>query len=123
MASAFFALAFAVLGASALYFLLGRVHEPGDLGDGILAFLDVAPSLAVLAFVVCFSMLVNWHHKISWGTPTFAFLLGGILVWVWPLDFGGGSYVWYIPGTIAWLVSCWLLRRNVKSNHQHVLQA
>jgi hypothetical protein len=108
MASVLFALALATIGAYTFDLLLGKIHGPGDLGDAMLAFFDVAPSIAVLAFVVCFSFLVNWHHKTSWRTPTFAFLLVGILVWVWPFDFGGGSYVWYIPGTPAWLVSCWL---------------
>lgn len=123
VASAVAALTLAVLGEVALVFLLGKIHGPGDLGDAMLAFFCAAPSIAVLAFVSCFSILVNWHHATSWRTPTFAFVLGAILVWVWPLDFGGIGFTWYLPGTIAWLASCWLLHRKSISHSEHVLQA
>jgi len=113
----------AALAAVMLVFLLGKFHRPGDLGDATLAFFFVAPSIAVLAFVSCFSILVNWHHAASWRTPTFAFVLGAILVWVWPLDFGGIGFAWYMPGTVAWLVSCWLLRRKVSAHSDHVIEA
>jgi hypothetical protein len=117
------ALTLSVLGEVTLVFLLGKIHGPGDLGDAMLAFFGAAPSIAVLAFVSCFSILVNWHHATSWRTPTFAFVLGAILVWVWPLDFGGFGIAWYMPGTVGWLVSCWLLRRKVSAHSDHVLQA
>lgn len=117
------ALALAVLGEVTLVFLLGKIHGPGDLGDAMLAFFCVAPSIAVLAFVACFSILVNWHHATSWRTPTFAFVLGAILVWVWPLDFGGVGFVWYLPGTTAWLISCWFLHRTLIPHSKNVLQA
>ncbi|MGA2979982.1 MAG: hypothetical protein ABSD76_10355 [Terriglobales bacterium] len=123
LASGVVALTLAALGAVTLDFLLGKVHGPGDLGDAILVVFFVAPSIAVLAFVSCFSILVNWHHATSWRTPTFAFVLGAILVWVWPLDFGGVGIAWYMLGTIAWLVSCWLLHRKSTSHSEHVLQA
>jgi hypothetical protein len=126
VASAVAALTLAILGEVTLVFLLGKIHGPGDLGDAMLAFFGAAPSIAVLAFVSCFSILVNWHHVTSWRTPTFAFVLGAILVWVWPLDFGGTPLVnwpWYIPGTVAWLVSCWFLRRKLSAHSEHVLEA
>src|ERR1035441_1744915 len=123
VASAVAALTLAVLGEVTLVFLLGKIHGPGDLGDAMLAFFCAAPSIAVLAFVSCSSILVNWHHATSWRTPTFAFVLGAILVWVWPLDFGGIGFIWYLPGIIAWLGSCWLLHRKSISHSEHVLQA
>jgi hypothetical protein len=116
-------LAFGLVSAYTLNFFLGKIHGPGGLGDAILAFFVVAPSIAVLAFVFSFSVLVNWHHATSWRTPTFAFLLGGVVVWVWPFDFGGSGFISYMPGTTAWLVSGWLLRRKVNSHPQHVIQA
>jgi hypothetical protein len=125
LVSAVAALTLAVLGEATLVFLLGKIHGPGDLGDAMLAFFCAAPSIAVLVFVSCFSILVNWHHATSWRTPTFAFILGAILVWVWPLDFGGAGFAWYVPGAVAWLVSCWLFhRRPTPTPHtNHVLQA
>jgi hypothetical protein len=123
LVSAVAALTLAVLGEATLVFLLGKIHGPGDLGDAMLAFFCAAPSIAVLAFVSCFSILVNWHHATSWRTPTFAFVLGAILVWVWPLDFGGAGFAWYIPGIFAWLVSCWFLHRKSISHSEHVFQA
>ena len=122
-ASAVVALTLAVLGAVTLVFLLGRFNGPGDLGDAILAWFRAAPSISVLAFVPCFSILINWHHATSWRTPTFAFALSAILVWVWARDFGGIGLVWYLPGAIAWLVSCWLLRRKLNAHSEHVIEA
>jgi hypothetical protein len=122
VAAAAAALTLAVLGAVTLVFLLGRIHGPGDLGDAMLAFFGAAPSIAVLAFVSCFSILVNWHHATSWRTPTFAFVPGALLVWVWPLDFGGFGFAWYMPGAAVWLVSCWLLHRKVSAHSDHVHQ-
>jgi hypothetical protein len=123
IASAVVALTLAALGAASLVFLLGKFHRPGDLGDGILAVFFAAPSIAVLAFVFCFSILINWHHATSWRAPTFAFALGAILVWVWARDFGGIGFAWYVPGTIAWLVSCWFLRRKLNTYSKHVIEA
>jgi hypothetical protein len=123
LASGVVALTLAALGAATLYFLLGRFHRTDDLDDAILAVFFLAPSIAVLAFVSCFSILVNWHHATSWRTPTFAFVLGAILVWIWPLDFGGSGLAWYMPGAVAWLVSCWLLHRRPTAHTNHVLQA
>jgi hypothetical protein len=123
LVSAVAALTLAVLGGATLVFLLGKIHEPGDLGDAMLAFFCAAPSIAVLAFVSCFSILVNWHHDPSWRAPTFAFALSAVLVWVWAHDFGGIGFAWYVPGTIAWLVSCWLLRRKLSSPSEHVIEA
>jgi len=123
LASGVVALTLAALGAATLDFLLGKFHRPGDLGDAILAFFFVAPSIAVLAFVSCFSVLINWHRATSWRAPTFAFVLGAILVWVWARNFGGIGFALYVPGTIAWLVSCWLLRRKLSSQSEHVIEA
>ncbi len=124
LVSAVAALAFAILGAALLDSLLEKLlHRPSDLGLALLVWLCAAPSIAVLAFVCCFSILVHWHHSASWRVPTFAFALSAILIWVWPLDFGGAGFAWYMPGTAAWLVSCWLLRRKVSTHSGHVIEA
>jgi hypothetical protein len=123
LASAVVALTVADLGAFAPAFLLGKFHPPGDLGDVIDAFFFAAPSIAVFAFVFCFSILVKWHHATSWRAPTFAFASGAILVWLWAHDFGGMAPAWNIPGTIAWLLSCWLLHRNARAHPPHVIEA
>jgi|SRR5271166_904147 len=122
LASAVAAVTLAALGTAALVFLLGRFVRSDDLDNAIFGFFFVAPSIVVLAFVFSFSILVNWHHETSWRTPTFAFVLGAILVWVWPLGFGGIGFAWYLPGAIAWLTSCWFLQRRSISHSKHVLQ-
>jgi hypothetical protein len=120
--SAFMALTLAVLGAEPLDFLVGKLlHRPSDLGVALLVWFCAAPSIAVLGFVFCFSILINWHHAASWRAPTFAFALGSILLWLWAHDWIGSA--WYIPGTIAWLISCWFLRRRSISHSKHVLEA
>jgi hypothetical protein len=121
LTSAVVALVLAVLGAVTLNLLFDRFHRLGDLGDAILVAFFAAPSIAVLAFVFCFSMLINWHHPTSWRPPTFAFALGSILLWLWSHDWIGP--VWYVPGTVAWLVSGWLLRRKVNVHSEHVIEA
>ena len=115
----------ATLGAVGKLFLMEKFNQPGadDLGVVILRLLFATPGLAILGFVSCFSILVNWHLPASWRTPTFAFALGSLLVWVWARDFGGIGYLPFIPGAIAWLISCWFLRRNSRSPSEHVLQA
>ena len=123
LASAVVALPLAALGAATRLFLLGKFHGPGDLGDGILVAFLAAPSIAVLGFVSCFSILINWHHATSWRTPTFAFAFGAILVWVWAHDFGGIGFAWYVPGTFAWLLSCWFLHKNASAHSEHVIEA
>jgi len=123
LVSALGALALAALGAVALNSLLEKLHGPGDLGDAVLAFFFAAPSVSVPAFVSCFSILINWHHATSWRAPTVAFALGASLVWVWARDFGGIGFAWYVPGTVAWLLSCWSLQRNVSTHTEHVIEA
>lgn len=124
LVSAVAALALAVLGEALLDSLLEKLlHRPSDLGLALLVWFCAAPSIAILGFVFCFSILVNWHHAASWLAPTFAFALSAILVWVWARDFGGIGFAWYVPGTIAWLVSCWFLHRKSISHSDHVLQA
>ena len=121
--SAIMALALAVLGAVVVDSGLDGLRGSADLGHSFLAFFYAAPGIGLLAFVFCFSVFINWHHATSWLTPTFAFALGTILVWLWARDFGGIGFAWYLPGTIAWLVSCWLLYRKSIPHSEHVLQA
>jgi hypothetical protein len=122
--SAVGALGLAVLSAFTLTWVLEIVpHHSDGLDDAINAFFFVAPGIALGGFVSCFSILINWHHATSWRTPTFALVLGAILIWVWAHDFGGIGFAWCMPGTIAWLVSCWLLHRKSIPYTDHVLQA
>jgi len=123
LTSAVMALTIAGLGAYALVFILGKLHGPGGLDDGILAFFFAAPGIAILAFVISFSILINCHRAATWPTPTFAFVLGAILVWVWARGFGGIGFAWYAPATVAWLLSCWLLHRNPNARPKHVIEA
>jgi hypothetical protein len=120
LASTVVALALAVVGVVAVGFLLEGLRGRADLGDALFAFFYAGPAIAFLGFVSCFSFLINWHHATSWRAPTFAFALGAILLWAW--DFGGSGIAWYVPGTIAWLVSCWLLHRNVGAHSEHVIE-
>jgi hypothetical protein len=121
--SAIAALALAVLGAVAVDSLLDEFRGSADLGHSFLAFFYAGPAIAVLGFVACFSILIKWHHATSWRTPTLAFALGATSLWVWAHSFGGIGFGWYLPGMIAWLLSCWLLHRKSSSSFHHVLQA
>jgi hypothetical protein len=101
LASAVVALALAFLGAVAVDFLFDEFRGRADLGDTFLAVFYAGPAIALLGFVSCFSVLMNWHHATSWRAPTFAFALGAILLWVWGRDFDGIGFAWYLPGTIG----------------------
>jgi hypothetical protein len=124
LASVVVAFAFALVGAYTLNFLLGKLFQNQDaLGYAITAFFLAAPGLALLAFVFCFSVFINWHHATSWLTPTFSLALGSTLVWLWARDFGGIGFAWYVPGTITWLASCWFLHRKSISQSEDAVQA
>ncbi len=124
LASAVVAATLAVLGAEPLDLLLEKLfRRPGDLGLGLLVWFCAVPSIAVLSFVFCFSVLINWYHPTSWRAPTFAFALGATSIWLWGRDFGGVGFGWYIPGIIAWLVSCWLVHRSASTHLKHVIEA
>jgi hypothetical protein len=92
----------AALGAATFALLLGRLHHTDDLDNAIFAFFFVAPGIAILGFVSCFAVLMNWHRPISWRVPTFAFALGMPLVWAWGHDWLGIVH----PGNrcLAWSV-------------------
>jgi hypothetical protein len=125
LTSAVAAVALATLGTFAKLFFLEKFHRPGagDLGETILLVFFVTPSIAILGFVICFSILVSWHHSTSWRSPTFAFALGAVLVWVWAHDFGGIGIAPFVPGAVAWLATCWFLRRRSGAHSDRVLQA
>jgi hypothetical protein len=124
LASGVLSLALAVLVTIPLDFVVEKLlHRESELGISLLVWFCAAPSLAVLVFVSCFSILINWHHATTWRTPTFAWALGTILLWLWARDFGGVGLAWYAPGIIAWIVCCLLLRRKGISSTGHVLQA
>jgi hypothetical protein len=122
LASVIAASALALVGAFTLNFILGKLLQNRDaLGYAITAFFLFAPGIALLAFVSSFSVFVNWHHAASWQAPTFTFATGAVLVWLWARNFGGVGLVWYMPGTIAWLASCWLLRKKGDPIPEHVV--
>lgn len=121
--SAIMALALAILGAVAVDSFLDEFRGRADLGHSFLAFFHAGPAIALLGFVLSFSILINWYHATSWRTPTFAFGLGAALLWLWSHEFGGIGLAWYMPGVVAWLVSCWLLHKGAGAHPQHVLQA
>lgn len=123
LVSALVALALAVFGGIVVDSFLDWLRGSADLGHSFLAFFYAAPGIGLLAFVLCFSVFINWHHATSWLTPTFAFALGTILVWLWARDFGGVGFLWYLPGTAAWLISCCFLYRRSIFHPKHVLQA
>lgn len=123
LASAVAAVTLAFLGVMAVDSLLDAFHGRADLGDTFLAVFHAGPAIALLSFVICFSILVNWHHPASWRAPTFAFALSAISVWLLSHDFGGIGFAWYIPGAIAWFISCWLFHRNASAHHKHVIEA
>ena len=119
--AALFALILAVVGAIAADTLLDAIHGRADLADAFLAFFYVGPSIAVLSFVALFSALANWYLRTSWRAPTFAFLIGASLLWVWLRDFGGIRIAPFLPGAIAWLTSCFLLHRRPAPLFAHAL--
>jgi hypothetical protein len=123
--SAVIALMLATLVVIGKLFLLQTLdgQGAGDLGVAILLVFFATPATAILGFVLCFSILINWHHSASWRVPTFAFVLSSISVWAWARDFGGIGILPFIPGAIAGLISCWLLRRSSGSPSDHVLEA
>ncbi len=123
LASAAMALVLAALGVVVVRSLLDGLNGRDDLDNTFLALFYWGPAIALLVFVFCFSILANWHHATSWRVPTFALALGAISVWAWARDFGGIGFAWYIPGTIAWLLSCWFLHWNTSAHPEHVIEA
>jgi hypothetical protein len=124
LASAVAALICALFAAYSLNFLLGKVFQNQDaLGYAITSFFLAAPGLAILAFVFCFSVAINWHHPTSWRSPTLAFALGAMLVWTWARGFGGIGFLWYLPGAVSWAASCWILHRKSNSHSDHIIEA
>jgi hypothetical protein len=123
LASAVAALALAVLGVVVMSYLLDRFNRRDDLDNAFLAFFYAGPAIALLGFVSCFSILMRWHRATSWRAPTIAFAVGAILVWMWAHDFGGIGFAWYVPGAIAWLLSCWFLQRNTSAHPEHAIEA
>jgi O-antigen/teichoic acid export membrane protein len=118
LASCLVGLILAALGAATFAFLLGKLHHTDDLDNAIFAFFFVAPGIAILGFVSCFAVLMNWHRPISWRVPTFAFALGITLVWAWGHDWLGVAP--FIPGTVAWLGMCWVSNGKVNTRNEHV---
>jgi hypothetical protein len=122
LASAIGATTLAVLGVFTLGFLVGADGP----GAGVLIICAI-PNIAVPAFVVSFSVLVNLHHPTSWRTPTFAFAAAAILLWVWGhfgvRDIPFAAFVLLGTGAIACLACCWFLRRKLSNPFDHVLEA
>jgi len=121
LASSLVGLILAALGAATFAFLLGKLHHTDDLDNAIVSFFFVAPGIAILGFVSCFAVFMNWRRPISWGVPTFAFALGVTVAWVWGHDWLGVAP--FIPGTVTWLGLCWFSNRKVNTRNEHVVKA
>jgi hypothetical protein len=122
--SALVGLALAALGVFTLDLLLRKLGGVDGPGAGVLIICAI-PNIAIPAFVSCFSILLNWHHAISWRSPTFAFALGASLFWVWARF--GVTDILFAPvvlgtGAIACVFSCLFLRRKLTSS-DHVIEA
>lgn len=123
LASAVAAAALAALGVFTLVVLLQRFEGPDGPAAGVLLVVAML-NIAVPTFVSCFSALVHSHHVTVWQAPTFAFVLCVTLTFMWmpfaitfaPIVLGTGA--------VAWLGSCWFLRRRKLNAHsEHVIEA
>jgi ABC-type Fe3+-siderophore transport system permease subunit len=122
VASAVVASALGALGAFTLVFLLQRLQGPDGPMAAVLL-VCTALNIAIPAFVSCFSVAFNWHHSTSWRAPTFAFALCAILARIWfPFEIVFAPFV-LGTGAIAWLLSCWFLRRKLSADSEHVIKA
>lgn len=121
--SAIVALALATFGAIAVDSLLDEYRGRADLGNSFFAFFYAGPAIALVGFVSGFSVLTNWHRATSWRAPTIVFAAGAVSVWLWAHDFGGLGFAWYLPGAIAWLLSCWFLRKSTSARPEHAIEA
>ncbi len=113
------ALTIASFGAAALCLLLDKFYQPSDLDNAILAFFYVAPGIALLAFVLCFAVLIHWRSAATWWIHTFAFALGAISIWIW-------GHEWldiapFVPAAVAWSAVCWFAFKKTSPHSQHVL--
>ena len=108
------------LGAAAL----GLVLERGDVsgpGAGVLLICTVY-NLANPVFVLTLSFLVNCHDPTSWRTPTLAFAVCATLTWLWiPFPVALAPVV-LGTGAVAWIFSCWMLRRKGSSRSQDAIE-
>jgi hypothetical protein len=111
---------FAGLGVVVLNSALQRNDFSGPIAGALLV--CAVPMLLVPVFVQTLSLLVNWHHSTSWRAPTLAFALCAIptrilfpfSITIAPIILGRGA--------LAWLLTCWLLRREGSSQSQNVVQ-
>jgi hypothetical protein len=110
-------------GASAVFLthlLIEKFDGLMGLGGGVLVIL-LGLNTAVPVFIAALTLLVNWHHSTSSRTPTLAFA-----VCVCAIRALGSFDIQFAPfmlttGVIAWIVSCWLLRKRGKPVGEHVI--
>jgi hypothetical protein len=118
--------ALAILSGLIFLVLVSMSHVTDDFVDGLFVAFVASPSLALCAFVSCFSFAMRLHHQASWRAPSFAFAFGAALLLLWGHDWLGFNrlgLIAFFPGGVAWLLSCWLLHRKHEAFSEHVLQA
>jgi hypothetical protein len=81
-------------------------------GAGVLV-ITAIPNIIVPFFIVALTLLMHFHGRTSWRTPTFAFVLGAVATWIWigPFDAVFAPVV-LGTGMLAWGISCFVLRRK-----------
>jgi len=120
LASTVVALTFAALGVFKLDFLFKRFNGPDGPGAGVLIIL-VAVNIAVPGFIAVASILVNLRRRTSWQTPTIAFASCIVLIrMLGPFDVQFAPFM-LCSGALAWVASCWFLRRKEIASPEHVL--
>jgi len=121
LASASIAIALSALGVFTTDFLLKEFSGSDGPGAGVLVVL-IALNIAVPGFIAFVSILVNLHHRSSWRIPTIAFLLCIVLIrMLGPFDLQFAPFV-LGTGAVAWIGSCWFLRRKEVVSPKHVFQ-
>jgi hypothetical protein len=109
---------FAGLGVMVLNSALQRNDFSGPIAGALLV--CAVPMLLVPVFLL--TLLVNWHHSSSWRAPTPAFALCAIPTRIlFPFSITIAPTI-LGTGPLAWLLSCWLLRREGSSQSQNVVQ-
>jgi hypothetical protein len=113
------AIAGGALSAAGAGFLFVRADDPFGV-TGIIPIL-VGLNVAVPLFVAVFAFLINRHYPTSWRSPTFAFGLCILALWlVEPFSIRFAPFM-LGTGAIVWLTSCWLLRKKGRSTSPHVV--
>jgi len=110
----------AALAAFILGFTLQTPEGASGPGVGVVVVCSI-PIVAIPTFVAALSALIHLHHPTSGLTPSLAFAICAILTWWW-MPFGlTFAPVLLGTGAIAWLISCYLLRKRGGSTPDHAI--